>query len=123
MSPPSGARRRRALVRGRRAEALAAMWLKAKGYRILARGYRIGGGEVDLVARRGRTLVFAEVKYRPTLGEAAHAITAAQRRRIDLAARHFLASHPRLADLDSRFDVILMAPRRLPTHLTDAWRA
>ncbi|MCH8154936.1 MAG: YraN family protein [Proteobacteria bacterium] len=48
--------RRRAYGRGRRAEALAAWWLRLKGYRILARGFRVAAGEIDLIARRGRVL-------------------------------------------------------------------
>jgi putative endonuclease len=63
-------RRRRARSAGQRAELWAALYLRLKGYRILARTYCVRGGEIDLVARRGPNIVFVEVKYRPTLAEA-----------------------------------------------------
>ena len=56
--------------RGRGAETVAAWWLRLHGWRILARRARVPGGEVDIVARRGRTLAFVEVKARATADEA-----------------------------------------------------
>ncbi len=113
--------RRRAYGRGRRAEALAAWWLRLKGYRILARGFRVPSGEIDLIARRGRVLAHVEVKARPSLEEAREALTPRQRQRIERAAAAFLQQHPGLAGLDQRFDVVLLAPRRRPHHLENAW--
>ncbi len=113
--------RRRAYGRGRRAEALAAWWLRLKGYRILARGFRVASGEIDLIARRGRVLAHVEVKARPSLEQAREALTPRQRRRIERAAEVFLQRHPDLAGLDQRFDVVLLAPRRRPHHLENAW--
>ncbi len=113
--------RRRAYGRGRRAEALAAWWLRLKGYRIVARGFRVATGEIDLIARRGRVLAHVEVKARPSLKEAREALTPRQRRRIERAAAAFLQQHPGLAGLDQRFDVVLLAPRRRPHHLENAW--
>ncbi len=113
--------RRRAYGRGRRAEALAAWWLRLKGYRILARGFRVAVGEIDLIARRGRVLAHVEVKARPSLEEAREALTPRQRRRIQRAAEVFLQQHPGLAGLDQRFDVVLLAPKRRPHHLENAW--
>jgi putative endonuclease len=55
---------------GRRAESLAAWWLRLKGWRILARRVRTPVGEIDLVARRGRTIAFVEVKARATAVQA-----------------------------------------------------
>lgn len=117
-----GERRRRARRRGRRAETLAALFLTCKGYKILQRSFRTRMGEVDIVARRGKTLAMVEVKYRLAKGDAAASITAAQRRRIERAARGFIAAHPRYAGHHIRFDALLMAPWRWPTHLMDAWR-
>ncbi|HSV29649.1 MAG TPA: YraN family protein [Candidatus Omnitrophota bacterium] len=112
--------------RGRRAESLAALWLRLKGYRILARGSvtgrGTGAGEIDIVARRGRVVAFVEVKARPSRDEALEAITAAQRRRIMRAAETFLSRHPELAGCDMRFDAVLVVPNRLPRHISDAWR-
>ncbi|MEE9291257.1 MAG: YraN family protein [Alphaproteobacteria bacterium] len=116
-------RRRQALGRGRRAEALAALFLACKGYRIVKRSYRTRAGEIDIVAERGKTLAMVEVKYRPRKALAAWSITPAQRRRIELCARGFIAAHPRYASHHIRFDAVLMAPWRRPTHLTDAWRS
>ena len=113
--------RRRAYGRGRRAEALAAWWLRLKGYRIVARGFRVPAGEIDLIARRGRVLAHVEVKARPSLEEAREALTPRQRRRIERAAEAFLQRRPDLAGLDQRFDVVLLAPRRRPYHLENAW--
>ncbi|MFQ5775778.1 MAG: YraN family protein [Kiloniellaceae bacterium] len=123
---PSGAnvaRRRRAYGRGRSAERRAAWWLRLKGYRILARGVRVPLGEIDLVARRGRVLALVEVKARPSLAAAHEALGPRQRRRIERAAAVFLQRRPDLAALDLRFDVVLIAPRRPPRHIADAWRA
>jgi len=104
------------------AEHLAAWWLRFKGYRILARGFRVAVGEIDLIARRGRVLALIEVKARPSLAEARAAITPRQRARIARAAEAFVQRHPRLATLDLRFDVVLLAPGHRPRHLPDAWR-
>ena len=64
--------------RGRRAERVAIFWLRVKGYRIVARNLRLPQGEIDVVARRGRILVFIEVKYRADIGLAQDAVTARQ---------------------------------------------
>ncbi len=113
--------RRKAYGRGRRAEALAAWWLRLQGYRILTRGFRVAAGEIDLIARRGRLLALVEVKARPSLEQAGAAIRPRQRERIARAAEVFLQRHPELAGLDLRFDVVLIAPRRWPRHLANAW--
>lgn len=115
-------RRRAAYARGRGAERLAAWWLRLKGFRILAEGFRVPQGEIDLVARRGDLLVFVEVKRRGRAEAAAEAIAARQRRRIERAAAAFLQRHPGLARCRLRFDAVLLAPRRLPRHLPEAWR-
>lgn len=112
--------------RGQWAERLAALWLRCKGYRILARRLGAargsGAGEIDLVVRRGALVAFVEVKWRPTLSEAAAAILPRQRRRIARAAAGFLAGRPDLTACAIRFDAVLVAPGRLPRHLPDAWR-
>jgi len=115
-------RRRRAYGFGRRAERLAAWWLRLKGYRILARDFRVPAGEIDLIARRGRILALVEVKARADLDHAWDALGARQKRRIERAGETFLQRRPDLAGLDLRFDVMLMAPRRRPRHIADAWR-
>ena len=114
--------RRAAERRGRLGEWAAALWLQAKGYRILARRARGPLGEIDLVARRGQLLVFVEVKTRPSHTAALEAIAPRQRRRIERAAAGFAAARG-LAEAPMRFDAILLAPFRLPRHMRDAWRA
>lgn len=113
--------RRQVWRRGRRAEWLAAWWLRLKGYRIQARNFRAGGGEVDLLARRGDALVAVEVKWRPGRRQAAEAVSARQKHRLGRAARLFWARQPDADRITLRFDVILMAPWSLPHHIENAW--
>lgn len=112
--------------RGRRAETLAAWWLRLKGYRVLARGFTIGrgrgAGEVDLIVRRGSVVAFVEVKARADLARAAAAITPTQQGRIQRAAQAFLAGRGDLAGCSLRFDAVLVTPHALPRHICDAWR-
>ena len=105
------------------AEARAAAFLMAKGYRVLAKRFRTPYGEIDLVARRRSLLVFVEVKARATLDDAAYAVTPRQQRRIIDAAQAWLMAHPEHAEFDLRFDAMLIAPRRLPRHLMAAFDA
>lgn len=115
-------RRRAAFRRGDRAELICLWQLRLKGYRILARRYRSPAGEVDLIARRGSVLAAIEVKARDDLAAASEAVSPRQRQRVTRALAHFLSFRPDLARLSPRFDVMLVAPRRLPQHLIDAWR-
>lgn len=115
-------RRRRAVRFGHWGEACAAVWLRLKGYRVLARHVRAPAGEIDMVARRGNVVAFCEVKARRSDGGFATALTPRQMRRIARAAEAFLGRHPELAGCEVRFDVVLVAPFRLPRHLVAAWR-
>ena len=117
------ARRQIAFKLGLSAEGRAALYLAAKGYRELARRWKSPVGEVDLVLRRGRTIVFVEVKARPTLDDAAWSVLPRQKRRIVAAAEAWLAAHPEHAGYDIRFDAVLIAPRRLPQHIAAAFEA
>jgi putative endonuclease len=106
---------------GRRAEVVAALWLMAKGYRIL--GFRLATplGEIDLLAQRGRVLAVVEVKQRATIEDALDAVTPTQRDRLRRAAAHLSAHRTGLRDLLVRLDLIALAPGRPPRHLPDAW--
>lgn len=115
-------KKRHAWRYGRLAETLCAWHLRLRGYQILARGYRVHVGEIDIVARRGNLVAIIEVKARRTQEEAAYSLTQRQRQRIIRAAEAFLQSHPECAGLDVRFDLMLVSPRRLPFHMTGAWR-
>ncbi|HUZ91987.1 MAG TPA: YraN family protein [Methylocella sp.] len=108
--------RKKAYGLGLFAERLAVGLLRLKGYRILARRYAIKEGEIDIVAQRGDTVAFVEVKARPTLDEARVAIGSAKRRRISRAARSWLASNPWAAPFTWRGDAVYLAPWCWPRH-------
>lgn len=113
--------RQRAERGGRRAENLAALWLQLKGWRILARRARTPVGEIDLIARRGRTVAFVEVKARPTAEAADLALDDYRLRRVAAAAEALTPRFARPGD-DLRIDALFIVPRRLPRHMPDVWR-
>ena len=92
---------------GKTGEDLACRELERRGYAIVARHYRRRCGELDIVARDGRTLVFVEVKTRHgcAFGSPVEAVTAIKRRRITALARDYVAQH-RLSAWPCRFDVV-----------------
>jgi putative endonuclease len=112
-----------AFALGLSAESRAAAMLVAKGYRIVARRWRSPVGEIDIVARRRKILVFVEVKARERLDDAAEAVIGRQQRRIIAAAEAWLATHPDDIDSDIRFDVMLVAPKSIPRHIMAAFDA
>jgi putative endonuclease len=114
-------RRRQAERRGRRAETVAALWLAAKGYRVLARGFRTRQGEVDLIVRRGAIVAAVEVKTRAATAAALEAVLARQRQRVAAAALLYLSRLPDGASLALRFDIVVIVPWRLPYHIMGAW--
>ena len=96
-------------VSGKQAEDLAARFLVNNGLSVLTRNFHCRGGEIDLVCRDGKALVFVEVRLRRNtgFGGAGSSITPTKQRRIILAAQHYLAAHAR-ADSDCRFDCVLL---------------
>jgi putative endonuclease len=115
---------------GRWGEEQAARFLERRGWSILARNYRFGRREVDLVARKGGLLSFVEVKTRSGVGFGApqESITGLKRREIEAVAAHFVHRHD-LHSLTVRFDAVAIvaeghvggAPARIE-HVEDAWR-
>jgi putative endonuclease len=103
------------------AESRAAAFLIAKGFRILARRWKSPLGEIDVIARRGALLVFAEVKARANLDDAAESLNQRQQRRIAAAAEIWLGANPDYANFNMRFDAILVAPGKLPRHIPAAF--
>ena len=99
---------------------MAAVYLRLKGYRILAKRYSVRGGEIDIIARRGTAVAFVEVKYRPTLAAAMTAIDTWKSRRVTRAARVWLAANPWAARLTLRGDAVYLAPRHWPRHVIAA---
>jgi len=108
---------------GLSAESRAAMFLIGKAYRIVARRWKTPFGEIDIVARRRRALVFVEVKARETIDEAIEAVSERGKRRIVGAAEFWLARHPDDVDAEIRFDVIAVAPGKIPRHIANAFDA
>lgn len=112
--------RQLAEARGRRAEAIAAWWLRLKGWRIVARRARCPGGEVDIVARRGRTLAFVEVKARNSATAAGHSLDPYRLRRVAVAAERLTPRYGKGCDT-IRIDAMYIVPGRWPQHLPDVW--
>lgn len=113
--------RRLAEKRGRGAETMACWFLRLKGWRILARRARVPGGEVDIVARRGRTLAFVEVKARPTTESADWSLDQYRLRRVAVAAERLAQRYMRDGD-DIRIDAMFVVPGKLPRHLANVWQ-
>jgi putative endonuclease len=114
-------KRQEAERRGRKGEGFAAFWLQLHGWRIVARRVKTPRGEIDLIARRGKTVAFVEVKWRGTAAERDMSIDEYRLRRVAAAvetvARRFLR------DGDSaRIDVLLLAPGSWPRHIVNAWQ-
>jgi putative endonuclease len=115
------ARRERAERRGRRGEALAAWYLRLKGWRIVASRVKTPRGEIDLIARRGRTVAFVEVKWRATEAELALAIDERRLRRVAAAAQAVAERFAKPGDT-TRIDVLLLASGRWPRHIANAFQ-
>lgn len=125
--PPDGSPTPTAVELGRAGERLAAAHLEHTGWTILARNFRAGRKEVDLVVRRGATVAFVEVKSRrgSGFGHPLEAITWRKRREIAEVARHWWAAHPGAGRI-YRFDAVAVVFE--PSggvwieHVEDAWR-
>jgi len=83
-------------------------FLRAKGYQILHKNYHTKTGEIDIVAKQGSYIIFAEVKFRKSLahGYPRESVTPAKQRKIHNAALHYIAAHPQISESDFRFDVL-----------------
>jgi putative endonuclease len=98
-----------------RGERIAARHYRLRGYRILGANVHSGGYELDLIARRGRRLVFVEVKERARdlFGGGVGAVNAEKRRRVRRAAASWLQAHPETAALEIRFEVAAVTDGRV----------
>lgn len=105
-------------ARGRRGEAWAAWYLRLTGWRILAQRVKTPRGEIDLIARRGRTVIFVEVKWRASAAELDSAIDPYRLRRV-VAAAEAVANRYARAGEDLRIDVLLLAPWTWPRHMAN----
>lgn len=113
-------KRQRAEARGREGERRAALWLRLKGWRILAHRVKTPRGEIDLVARRGNLVSFVEVKWRNRHEDLDHAIDEYRLQRV-AAAVECVAHEYAANGEDMRIDVILLAPGAMPRHIKNAW--
>lgn len=123
-----GNKKQRAYQLGMDAELLAAQFLEQSGMEVLALRYRNAGGEIDLLARDGNTIVVVEVKARATRDDGLYSITPAKQKRLARAAEALLQETEKFAglgkacDLNIRFDAVVIAPGQSPLHLPNAWQ-
>ncbi|MGN0920079.1 MAG: YraN family protein [Alphaproteobacteria bacterium] len=110
---------------GHFAEKIALLYLMLKGYRPVAMNFVVGrgtgAGEVDLIVRRGKTLVFVEVKKRSTEDKGRQAIGPKNRARIQRTSDVFLARNPCYQHFNIRYDAVFISPKHFPKHLKNAW--
>lgn len=110
---------------GKFAEFLARNILRIKGYRIISQNLVTGkgtyAGEIDIIALRGRTLVFVEVKKRSSIDNAAYAISEAQKQRLIRAAEVFIKRHSTYQNYNLRFDALLIKLPYRFKHIENAW--
>ena len=111
---------------GHFAEKIALVWLMLHGYWPVKMNFMVGrgtgAGEVDLIVRRGKTLVFAEVKKRPNEEKGRIAIHPKNQNRIVRTSEVFLARYPEYKSFNIRYDAIFISPKKFPKHLKNAWR-
>ena len=106
---------------GKRGELFARIFLRLKFYKIMNKNYKTPFGEIDIIAKRGRAVVFVEVKARKNQNKLEEALLAVNKRRISKAANYFIAQNPFLTNNDLRFDVIFLAPKSFPYHIISAF--
>ncbi len=107
--------------KGLQAEMIGKFYLRLKGYRIVGERFKTPVGEIDLIAKRGRVLVFVEVKSRRNLHDAAEAVHRQNQQRVKRAAELYLQRHMEYTGYALRFDALLLAPRVWPRHISNAW--
>jgi putative endonuclease len=110
------AKRRKAFIWGIIAEWIACLWLLLKGYRVISRRFHSKFGEIDIIAKKGKYLVFVEVKARKNKKLCAHAITYTKQQKMLKAIRYFLKIHSKKNE-QIRIDAIYICPYLLPQHI------
>ena len=114
-------KRQSAEKRGHMAEYIAALYLFAKGYRILSLRYKTALGEIDIVAKRSDSIVFIEVKRRAGYSQAIDAVNYHSQQRIRSASDLWMARHPNAQRYSTRYDIIAIRPLALPRHVINAF--
>ncbi|WP_422020505.1 YraN family protein [Roseibium sp.] len=115
--------RRKAHTRGLSSENFAAWYLRLTGWRILKQRYKTKAGEIDLIAKKRKTVAFIEVKARKSRQAALEAVTPASQQRIVRAAKIFVSEHPKAGFFTLRFDVMIIRPWALPERIVNAFEA
>ncbi len=105
---------------GLKAEKMAALYLKTKGYQILEERYKTAYGEIDIIARKKNIIAFIEVKARQTKQQALESITPRMQKRISDSAFYYISQNE-AEDNDYRFDVMTVTPPFSIDHLEHAW--
>ncbi len=116
-------KKQNAYKKGIWAEYVAVVYFWLHGYRILSIRYKTPVGEIDVLARKGDSLVALEVKARKTIDNALESIPAKSRKRIEKAAQYYLMQHPEYLEYNIRFDVFAFAWPCHIRHLDNAWQA
>lgn len=107
--------------RGIWGELKALLFIMTRGYLPLYRRYRTKYGEIDIIAKKKNTLIFIEVKSRPTAQGGYDSISFKQKERIKNTALAFFRKHPKYHQCGMRFDAVIISPNKWPTHLMDVW--
>lgn len=124
--PSSKTQKEKTYDKGVRAEKYAALYLQAKGYKILEARYKTKYGEIDIIAKRGNMIVFVEVKARQNIEQALESITPKMKKRIADSAQYYLSENEAANFCDLRFDVIAMkspfSSLKFIEHVDNAWQ-
>lgn len=107
---------------GRRAETLAVWVLRLKGYKVLERRFKCHKGEIDIIAKKRRSLVIVEVKQRANMIAAEDSLTPSLMYRVSEAADVYVSRNPYAQKLGLRFDAVFIIGRWKVCHLKDVWR-
>ena len=112
--------RKKTYQQGKLAELIGCIWLTLKGYRIRHWRYKTPVGEIDIIAQKGQTIIFVEVKRRPSYTAAIESISLWQQHRITQAALWYQAAQKKQWGFSARFDILLVVPWRVHHHM-NAW--
>ncbi len=121
MPASSNANRQRNEKRGHKAETIAFLFLRLKGYKLLARRFKSHHGEIDLIMRKGQTTAFIEVKARNSTDAAITSVTTYQSKRISAAAGLWMLRDAKAAAGFCRFDIVAVNAYLWPTHIQNAF--
>ncbi len=114
--------RKKREAKGRRAELFACIWLKLKGYHILATRVRMHTGEIDIIAKKRKLIAFVEVKARKTTEIGQRAVSDQSWRRISRTAEIWMSYNRKYSGYNWRYDLVVLPQLALPVHFRDYWR-